>query len=68
MATDLLHASQLATPPQPPFPALERPLSPDALEQALRSFQGSYYVEHPFHKLMLSARERSSVSAWTWLL
>ncbi len=50
--TATLHASQLATPPQPPFPRLERPLSPDELEQALRSFQGSYYVEHPFHKLM----------------
>jgi len=56
MATALLHASQLATPPQPPFPRLERPLSPDELEQALRSFQGSYYVEHPFHKLMYEGK------------
>ena len=56
MATGLLHASQLATPPQPPIPRLEQPLSPDALEQALRSFQGSYYVEHPFHKLMYEGK------------
>jgi pyrroloquinoline-quinone synthase len=47
-----LQASQLATPPKPPFPRLERALTPDELEHALRSFQGSYYVEHPFHKLM----------------
>jgi pyrroloquinoline-quinone synthase len=52
MTTATLHASQLATPPKPPFPRLEQALTPDELEHALRSFQGSYYVEHPFHKLM----------------
>ncbi len=56
MTTATLQASQLATPPKPPFPRLERPLTPDALEQALRSFQGSYYVEHPFHKLMYEGK------------
>src|SRR5262249_13798798 len=54
--TSTLQPSQLGTPPQPPIPALERPLSPEALEQALRSFQGSYYVEHPFHKLMYEGK------------
>src|SRR5712692_9590958 len=52
MTTATLLASQLATPPKPPFPRLERALTPDELEHALRGFQGSYYVEHPFHKLM----------------
>ncbi|HEX5436175.1 MAG TPA: pyrroloquinoline-quinone synthase PqqC [Gemmatimonadaceae bacterium] len=41
-----------AAPPAPPMPALERPLAPDALEDALRAFHGSYYVEHPFHRQM----------------
>jgi len=54
--TAALHASQLATPPRPPFPSLERPLTPDQLEQALRGFQGSYYVEHPFHQLMYAGK------------
>lgn len=56
MTTATLQASQLATPPKPPVPRLERPLTPDELEQALRSFQGSYYVEHPFHKLMYEGK------------
>lgn len=56
MTTATLHASQLATPPRPPFPRLERPLSADELEHALRNFQGSYYVEHPFHKLMYEGK------------
>ncbi|MBA3658291.1 MAG: pyrroloquinoline-quinone synthase PqqC [Gemmatimonadales bacterium] len=47
-----LIASSLAAAPRPLFPPLERPLGPDELEQALRAFQGSYYVEHPFHRLM----------------
>ncbi|HET7599545.1 MAG TPA: pyrroloquinoline-quinone synthase PqqC [Gemmatimonadales bacterium] len=54
--TATLTIPQLATPPKPPIPALERPLSPEALEQALRSFHGSYYVEHPFHKLMYEGK------------
>ena len=41
-----------AAPPAPPIPALERPLTPDELEAALRAFHGSYYVEHPFHEQM----------------
>jgi pyrroloquinoline-quinone synthase len=40
------------TPPAPPIPALDRALTPDELEAALRAFHGSYYVEHPFHELM----------------
>lgn len=35
-----------------PVPELERPLTPDELEARLRGFHQSYYVEHPFHKLM----------------
>jgi pyrroloquinoline-quinone synthase len=50
--TATLVASRLATPPKPPIPALTEPLSSAALEEALRSFHGSYYVEHPFHRLM----------------
>jgi pyrroloquinoline-quinone synthase len=52
--TATLTASQLATPPRPPFPQLDRPLTPAQLEEALRSFHGSYYVQHPFHQLMYS--------------
>ena len=47
LMTTTLAASQLATPPRPPIPALERPLSPAELEDALRSFHGSYYVAAP---------------------
>jgi pyrroloquinoline-quinone synthase len=41
-----------ASPPRSPLPALTHPLTPDELEQALRSFHASYYVEHPFHMMM----------------
>ncbi len=51
-----LASSQLTAPPRPPVPALERPLTPAELESALRSFSGSYYVEHPFHRLMYAGR------------
>lgn len=44
--------SRLATPPKPHVPRLEHPLGAAELEQALRSFSGSYYVQHPFHQLM----------------
>src|SRR5215212_11011780 len=54
--TATLLASKLATPPAPPFPRLERALGPGELEDALRSFNGSYYVEHPFHQLMYEGR------------
>jgi pyrroloquinoline-quinone synthase len=50
--TATLHASALSAPPPPPIPALERPLSPEALADALRSFSTSYYANHPFHLLM----------------
>ena len=52
MTTSLLSAPTLAAPPAPPIPVLEHPLEPDALVAALRAFHASYYVEHPFHKLM----------------
>lgn len=65
MTTATLQASQLATPPKPAFPRLERPLTPDQLEQALRSFQGSYYVEHPFHQLMYGGKlTRRQFQGW----
>jgi pyrroloquinoline-quinone synthase len=54
--TETLTASQLATPPRPPIPALDRPLTPAELEEALRSFHGSYYVQHPFHQLMYEGK------------
>ncbi len=54
--TTTFAASQLASPPRPPIPALERPLSPAELEAALRSFHGSYYVQHPFHQLMYEGK------------
>ena len=54
--TATLLGSKLATPPAPPFPRLERALGPGELEDALRSFSGSYYVEHPFHQLMYEGR------------
>lgn len=52
MTSLLATGSTLAAPPPPPIPALERPLAPDALVAALRAFHASYYVEHPFHRLM----------------
>jgi pyrroloquinoline-quinone synthase len=65
MTSATLQASQLATPPKPAFPRLERPLTPDQLEQALRSFQGSYYVEHPFHQLMYGVKlTRRQFQGW----
>lgn len=54
--TTTFAASQLATPPKPPIPALDHPLGPAELEEALRSFHGSYYVQHPFHQLMYAGK------------
>ena len=54
--TATLTASRLATPPKPPVPELTRPLTPEELEAALRSFHGSYYVQHPFHQLMYEGK------------
>jgi len=54
--TTTFAASQLATPPKPPIPALDRTLGPAELEEALRSFHGSYYVQHPFHQLMYAGK------------
>jgi pyrroloquinoline-quinone synthase len=54
--TTTLAPSRLATPPRAPIPALDRPLTPAELEEALRSFHGSYYVQHPFHQLMYAGK------------
>ena len=54
--THTLRASVLAAPPPPPIPALTQPLEPDALVAALRSFNGSYYANHPFHQMMHEGR------------
>jgi pyrroloquinoline-quinone synthase len=54
--TTTLSASALSAPPPPPFPDLERPLTPEALAQGLRSFSTSYYANHPFHQLMHEGR------------
>ena len=54
--TATLASSQLSAPLRPPIPALDRPLSPGELESALRSFSGSYYLEHPFHRLMYAGQ------------
>ena len=51
-----LHPSTLATPPPAPIPVLERPLTPEALADALRAFSRSYYANHPFHQLMHEGR------------
>jgi pyrroloquinoline-quinone synthase len=55
MATTLA-PGRLATAPRPPIPQLDRPLTPDQLEAALRNFHGSYYSEHPFHRLMYDGK------------
>ena len=54
--TTTLHASVLAAPPAPPIPALDRPLGVADLENAFRSFNSSYYANHPFHQLMHEGR------------
>src|SRR5918995_3455867 len=51
-----LASSQLSAPPRPPIPTLDRPLSPAELEEALRAFSGSYYVEHTFHRMMYAGQ------------
>jgi pyrroloquinoline-quinone synthase len=63
--TATLTASQLAAAPRAPIPVLDRPLSADELEAALRSFHGSYYVQHPFHQLMYAGRlSRRQFQGW----
>jgi pyrroloquinoline-quinone synthase len=54
--TTTLHASILAAPPPAPIPVLIQPLAPDDLASALRAFSGSYYANHPFHRLMHEGR------------
>ena len=45
--TTVFNDSRLTTVPRPAVPELSRPLTPAELEEALRGFHGSYYVEHP---------------------
>ena len=54
--TTALRPSTLATPPPVPIPELQRPLTPEALADALRAFSRSYYANHPFHQLMHEGR------------
>jgi pyrroloquinoline-quinone synthase len=64
MATALL-APALAAPPAPPIPALERPLAPAELTDALRAFSTSYYAVHPFHTMMHEGRlTRRQLQGW----
>jgi pyrroloquinoline-quinone synthase len=63
--TATLAASALAVAPKPPIPVLDRPLTPDELEAALRAFHGSYYVQHPFHRLMYDGKlSRRQFQGW----
>jgi pyrroloquinoline-quinone synthase len=66
MAATLVSApSALSAPPPPPIPALERPLSPDALAEAMRSFSTSYYAVHPFHRQMRDGTlTRTQLQGW----
>src|SRR4026209_312275 len=60
-----LAPSELATPPRPPIPTLAQPLGPDELEAALRSFHGSYYVQHRFHQLRYEGKlSRRQFQGW----
>jgi pyrroloquinoline-quinone synthase len=54
--TSTVRSSSLAAPPGPNIPALETPLSPDALADALAALRTSYHVHHPFHVLMHEGR------------
>jgi pyrroloquinoline-quinone synthase len=65
MDSSTLTSSTLAAPPPPPIPVLDRPLSPDGLVAALRSFSTSYYAGHPFHTLMHEGRlTRRQLQGW----
>jgi len=56
---------EVATPPKPPIPDLAHSLGPDALEAALRDFGGSYYIAHPFHRLMYEGKlSRQAFQGW----
>src|SRR5258705_3449370 len=63
--TSTLHASVLSAPPPAPIPALTKPLAPNDLAAALRSFSGSYYARHPFHQLMHDGKlTRRQLQGW----
>lgn len=52
-------------PPPMPDPPLDKALTADDLERALRAFHGSYYVEHPFHQRMHAGElTRGQLRAW----
>jgi pyrroloquinoline-quinone synthase len=63
--TSLLDSPTLAAPPPPPIPELTAPLEPEAFVRALRAFHRSYYVEHPFHRLMHEGKlSRRQLQGW----
>jgi pyrroloquinoline-quinone synthase len=63
--TATLRSSEISAVPRPHVPVLDRPLTPDELEDALRSFHGSYYVQHPFHQQMYAGTlSRRQFQGW----
>lgn len=65
MTANLLSSPSLAAPPPPPIPALEEPLAPEALVEAVSTFSRSYYAEHPFHRLMHEGKlTRRQLQGW----
>jgi pyrroloquinoline-quinone synthase len=65
LSTFVASTSALATPPPPPIPTLDRPLSSTALGDALRAFSRSYYAIHPFHQLMREgALSKRQLKGW----
>jgi len=65
MSTTVARPSTLATPPPPPIPALDRPLTSDELVGALQAFSRSYYAVHPFHQLMREgALSKRQLQGW----
>lgn len=63
-STHAAHVARAAPPPTP-IPHITHPLEPDELATALRAFHASYYVEHPFHRLMHEGRlGRAQLQGW----
>lgn len=60
-----MHASLLAPPLSVRTPVLDQPLGPNELAAVLRAFSGSYYANHPFHRLMHEGRlTRRQLQGW----
>lgn len=65
MTVSLAAPRSLSAPPPPPIPALDRPLRPEELADALRGFSTSYYAIHPFHQLMHEGKlSQSQLQGW----